>query len=172
MTFEDRLDLVSIVEETHALIGTSLSFEFRPFTVVRPEIAELLHRPFPEPLIVDDDEMRFLMNDAFVELIKNVEQIQELLLREEGARFDARLQAAGLGGVQLAIKRRGFRRELQGTLTAETRRLRRRFFGRALKWGNIALGSLTSVPLVGLIAEPLKEFKECVEVQRDGEADG
>ena len=38
--------------------------------------------------------------------------------------------------------------------------------------GNIVLGSLSAVPIVGSVVEPLKEFEDCVETQIEQESEG
>ena len=42
---------------------------------------------------------------------------------------------------------------------------------RAAKWANIVLGSLASVPIIGSVVEPLREFKESVETQIEQETE-
>jgi hypothetical protein len=40
-----------------------------------------------------------------------------------------------------------------------------------MKWTNIILGSLSAVPGVGILAEPLQELKDSVETQLDDDAE-
>lgn len=105
------------------------------------------------------------------QLINNVVTTQELLLGPQGETLDAQLAAAGLAGQLLAVKVAGFRRELGAVLEQTERPRRKRWFRRAAKWADIVLGSLSSVPIVGPVVEPLKEFKESVETQAEQESE-
>ncbi len=171
MPLEDRRDVVSVVEEAHALIGNSLATDVPAFIVVRGEVWQLLQQVIPEPL-VEDTEMLARMRQAYFDLIGNVQRLQELLLGAQGESLDAALVRAGLSGQLLAIKVIGFRRELDGVLAQAQRPGRRRWFRRAAKWADIVLGSLSAVPLLGPVVEPLKEFKESVETQVENESEG
>jgi hypothetical protein len=42
-----------------------------------------------------------------------------------------------------------------------------RWVKKAFEWGNIILGSLGAVPVVGLVADPIRELKESIEAQGD-----
>lgn len=170
MTIEDRRDVVSIVEETHGLIGNSLATDVPSFLVIRFELLDPLQQLLEQPL-VDDPEMVAMMRASYFELITNVRATQELLLGPQGEALDAQLASAGLAGQLLALKTTGFRRELSGVLEQTERPRRKRWFRRAAKWANIVLGSLASVPIVGPVVEPLKEFKESVETQVDQETE-
>jgi hypothetical protein len=170
MAIEDRRDVVSIVEETHGLIGNSLATDVPPFLVIRTELLDPLQR-LPEQPLVDDAAMVAMMRASYFELITNVGATQDLLLGPQGEDLDAQLAAAGLTGQLLALKTAGFRRELAGVLQQTERPSRKRRFRRAAKWANIVLGSLTSVPVVGTVVEPLKEFKESVETQVEQETE-
>lgn len=165
------MNVVSVVEETHALIGNSLATDVPPFLVIRRELVEPLQRLLEQPLI-DDFEMVALMRASYFQLIDNVSTTQELLLGPQGETLDAQLAAAGLTGQLLAQKITGFRRELVGVLEQTERPRRKRWFRRVAKWADIVLGSLSSVPIVGPVVEPLKEFKESVETQVEQETEG
>jgi hypothetical protein len=66
------------------------------------------------------------------------------------------LEAHGLTGAELALKRRGW----LGSIFAWRRRINRRWVRSALRWGDTLLGSLAAVfPVAGAI----KEFKEVLE---------
>ena len=171
MAIEDRRDVVSIVEETHALIGNSLATGVPPFLVIRLELLDPLQRLLEQPL-VDDPTMVAMMRASYFQLINNVGATQELLLGPQGDALDGQLAAAGLTGQLLALKTAGFRRELGGVLEQTERPRRKRWFRRAAKWADIVLGSLSSVPIVGPVVEPLKEFKESVETQVEQETEG
>lgn len=171
MPLDDRRNVVSVVEETHALIGNSLATAVPPFVVIRRELIDPLQRLLEQPLI-DDAEMVALMRGSYFELINNVRAAQRLLLGPQGDTLDAQLAAAGLTGQLLAVKIMGFRRELSGVLEQTERPRRKRWFRRAAKWADIVLGSLSSVPVIGPIVEPLKEFKESVETQIEQETEG
>ncbi len=170
MALDDRRDVVPIVEETHALIGNSLATDVPRFLVIRTELLDPLQQLLEQPL-VDDPDMLAMMRRSYFELITNIEATQELLLGPQGEALDAPLAAAGLAGQRLALKTAGFRRELGGVLEQTERPRRKRWFRRAAKWANIVLGSLASVPIVGPVVEPLKEFKESVETQVEQETD-
>src|SRR6266700_5207258 len=163
MAIEDRRD-VSIVEERHGLIGNSLATDVPPFLVNRFELLDPLQRLL-EPPLVDDADMLAMMRGSYFALINNVRTTQELLLGPTGEALDEQLAAAGLSRQLLALKTAGFRRELSGVLEQTEHPRRKRWFHRAAKWANIVLGSLASVPIIGPVVEPLREFKESVETQ-------
>ncbi len=170
MAIEDRRDVVSIVEETHGLIGNSLATDVPPFLVIRFELLDPLQRLL-EPPLVDDADMLAMMRGSYFALINNVRTTQELLLGPTGEALDEQLAAAGLSRQLLALKTAGFRRELSGVLEQTERPRRKRWFHRAAKWANIVLGSLASVPIIGPVVEPLREFKESVETQIEQETE-
>ncbi len=64
MAVEDRRNVVSVVEETHALIGNSLATDVPPFLVIRREVVDPLQRLLAEPLI-DNQEMVALMRASY-----------------------------------------------------------------------------------------------------------
>jgi hypothetical protein len=81
-----------------------------------------------------------------------------------GERIDDRLERAGLTGAQLDLKLSGWRGALDRFFNTPGRGLLRR----ALRWGNVVLGSLAGA--IGA-AEAIKEFKETVEAGLEDEAD-
>jgi hypothetical protein len=78
--------------------------------------------------------------------------------------LDDRLERAGLTGEQLQLKLSGWRRALNRFFDRPGRGLLRR----ALRWGNVVLGSLAGA--IGA-AETIKEFKEAVEAGLEDEAE-
>jgi hypothetical protein len=88
-------------------------------------------------------------------------QIQGLLLGPDGESFDGALAQVHLTDSGRVVKVRGWRRALQRVLTGIPG------VKKALQWGNIILGSLGSVPVVGTAADAIKELKEAVEAQGD-----
>ena len=81
-----------------------------------------------------------------------------------GERLDDRLERAGLTGEQLELKLGGWRRAVDRFFNRPGRGLLRR----ALRWGNVVLGSLAGA--IGA-AEAIKEFKETVEAGLEDEAE-
>ena len=72
MALEDRRDVVSIVEETHALIGNSLATEVPPFLVVRVELLEPLQQLLEQPLVDDPAMVELMASSALFVVIRGV----------------------------------------------------------------------------------------------------
>ena len=166
MALEDRREIVSVVEETYALLGRALAANVATdLPGARADVLEELSTTEVD-LLVTDVEMLGLIRAAYLELGATVSQLNQQLLGPSGQTYDAPLQQAQLTGRGRRMKVRGFRRALNSVLHA-VRADRPRWIRRALKWANIILGSLGAVPGVGALADPIKELKEAVEAQAD-----
>ena len=167
MALEDRLEIVSVVEETYALMGRMLSTDvpgallpgIRPEIMARIRIAEV-------DLVITDQEMLFLLRTAYLDLLETVLRLRSELLAPYGGNYDGPLQQAQLTGSGRIMKVRGWRRSLGRVLEGPPAE-RPRWVKKALEWANVILGSLRGVPVAGLLADPIKELKESVEAQAD-----
>jgi len=165
MALDDREAIVATVEETYALMGRALAADVAPEVVersVRPEIIEEI-RAARVDSYVSDEEMLGLLREAYFDLVENILRIHEELLGEQGERYDPDLETAGLTGNGRAVKVRGFRRAIEWLRKAPGVRWMRKAF----EWGNIILGSLGGVPVVGVVSDPVRELKEAIEAQGD-----
>jgi hypothetical protein len=145
MSYEDRRAIVSAVQETYGLTGRALGTEVPSDvigTAVRPEIMQQLQAASIEPYVTDG-EMLDLLREAYFDLVDQVLLIQRQLLGESGESFDGPLAQVHLTGSGQVVKVRGWRRALQRVITGIPG------VKKALQWGNIILGSLGSVPVVG-----------------------
>jgi hypothetical protein len=165
MAQEDRSEIVSVVEETYALLGRALAANLPDLPGARADVLKELGTTEIDPLVTDN-EMLNLIRAAYAELGATVSQLNQQLLGTSGEQYDVPLQQAQLTDRGRRMKVRGFRRALNNVLTA-VRADRPRWVRRALKWANIILGSLSAVPGVGALADPIKELKESVEAQAD-----
>jgi hypothetical protein len=164
MSFEDREAIVATVEETYALMGRALSTDIPSGlmeTAVRPEVMQEILRAQTDPYITDQ-EMLQLLRTAYFDLVETVLRLHEELLGENSERYDDSLTSVALTGSGREVKVEGFRRAL--------RRVQRsvpglRWVKKAFEWGNIILGSLGGVPVVGVIVDPIRELKESIEAQ-------
>jgi hypothetical protein len=166
VSFDDREAIVATVEETYALMGRAISVERFPFDLgltVNPEVVERI-MAIPLDPYVSDEEMLALLREAYFDLVENVIRIHQELLGEEGARYDDALEAVALTGSGRAVKVHGFRRAI-GKVLGRVPGVR--FVKKAFQWGNIILGSLGGVPVVGVLADPIRELKESIEAQGD-----
>jgi len=114
--------------------------------------------------LVSDPEMLELLRAAYFDLINTVIQIQDELLGINGESYDRPLAQVQLTGSGRGVKIRGFRSALGKAVASVTGGVKRAF-----AWGNIILGSLGAVPVVGVLADPIRELKESVEAQADDE---
>ena len=170
MALEDRLEIVSVVEETYGLMGRMLSTDIpgallpgiRPGIVERIRFAEL-------DLLITDQEMLSLLRIAYLDLMGTVLRLRNQLLAPTGQNYDAALQQAQLTGSGRIMKVRGWRRSLDRALEGPPAE-RPRWVKKALEWANIILGSLGGVPVVGVLADPIQELKESVEAQADDDS--
>jgi hypothetical protein len=163
MALEDREAIVATVEETYALMGAALTTDIPSQVIehaVRPEILQQIVSAGADPYVTDE-EMLGLLREAYFELVENVLRIHEELLGEQGEGYDADLVRVGLTGSGRTVKVRGFRRAL-GWFTKVPGV---RWMKKAFDWGNIILGSLGGVPVVGIVADPIRELKEAIEAQ-------
>lgn len=166
MALEDREAIVATVEETYALMGAALATDIPGQVVahaVRPEILQRIAEAGADPYVTDE-EMLGLLREAYFELVENVIRIHDELLGPEGESYDQHLAQRGLTGSGRVVKVNGFRRTLGGFLrkVPGVRRIKKAF-----EWGNIILGSLGGVPVVGLVSDPIRELKESIEAQGD-----
>jgi hypothetical protein len=169
MALEDREAIVAAIQETYILMGRAIRVK-APDPIreraMRPEVVEsLLDVPVE---YVTDEELLGLFQEAYFALVENVIQVQDELLGERGEDLDHDLRKVGLTGAGRALKVGGFRRALD--------RIRQfapgRWVKKAFEWGNIILGSLGPVPIVGIAVEPIKELKEAIEAQGEEDQEG
>lgn len=170
MSFEDRLALVATVQETYALMGRSLSTPIPDQIVeraVRPDtLQQLIEAPL-EPYVTDT-EMLELLRAAYYELLERIFILEAELLGEDGERHERRLLDAGLTDTGAAVKITGFRSALQRVIGAFGHRAVRKAF----QWADVILGSLGSIPAIGLATDAVKEIKESIETQADEDQGG
>lgn len=166
MPLEDREAIVATVQETYVLMGRAISANVPAQIVERA-----LRRDVVEQLVeaqlddyVTDEEMLGYLREVYLELVRAVIEIEDALLGELGEELDPALERAGLTRSGRDLKVNAFRRSV-GRLLEHVPGVRR--IKKAFKWGNIILGSLGSVPVVGIAAEPIKELKESIEAQGD-----
>lgn len=187
MTFEDRVRLVYLVDTALALASLelgrqpALSYEvyssdlWRSRRTFDPLAFQVNHNDsylFERGLapLIDDEEMRALLVEALLELGPAHFQFQLQMLESEASPLDEELELRGLTGAGLALKFGGQRRSLQRYGEQATWLGRRKWFRSALRWTDIVLGSLSSIPVLGVAVDPLKEWKESVEAQLDSES--
>jgi hypothetical protein len=165
MALQDREAIVATVEETYALMGRAVATDIPSEVIersVRPEIMQQITSAGENPYVTDE-EMLGLLREAYFGLVENVLRIHEELLNEQGERYDPYLENVGLTGSGCAVKVRGFRRAIERLRDAPGIRWVRKAF----EWGNIVLGSLGGVPVVGVVSDPIRELKEAIEAQGD-----
>lgn len=167
MALEDRFEIVSVVEETYGLVGRVLSTDVPGalYPGIRPDIMERIRSAEIDPLVTDA-EMLSLLRTAYFELVQTVVLLRDQLLGTAGETYDTSLQQVQLTGSGRSMKVRGWRRALDRVLSGPAGD-RPRWIKKALEWANIILGSLGGVPVIGPLADPIKELKESVEAQAD-----
>jgi hypothetical protein len=169
MALEDREELVATIQETYVLMGRAIRAEIPDEVVARAlredAVRELLNVPID---YVTDEELLGLFQEVYYELIQNLFEVQDLLLGESGGEFDLDLQRVGLTGPGRALKVNGFRRAFDRVRAFAPGR----WVKKAFEWGNIILGSLGPVPVVGMVVEPIKELKESIEAQGGEDSEG
>lgn len=166
MGLEDREAIVATVEETYALMGRALSTDIPSdvaATAVRPDVMQQISAAAVDQYVTDK-EMLQLLRIAYFDLVSAVLRIHDELLGEDGERYDGDLENVALAGPGRAVKVGGFRRSL-GRVLQNVPGLR--WIKKAFEWGNIILGSLGGVPVVGVVADPIRELKESIEAQGD-----
>jgi hypothetical protein len=166
MALEDREEIVATIQETYILMGRAIQADapdsIRERALRRDVVESLLETPIE---YVTDQELLGLFQETYFGLVDNVIQIQDELLADHGPEFDRDLERVGLTSAGRALKVRMFRRAVD-----RVRQLAPgRWLRKAFKCGNIILGSLGPVPIVGIAAEPIQELKEAIETQ--GEED-
>jgi hypothetical protein len=110
-----------------------------------------------------------LLRTVYFDLVVGVVRMHEELLGEDGETYDSSLESVGLVGAGQVLKVGGFRRKLGRALESLPGVS---WLKRAFDWGNIVLGSLGGVPVVGLIADQIKELKEATEAQGEEDQSG
>ena len=167
MALEDRAEIASVVEDAYALTGRVLSTDVPGILDpgVRPEIMQRIRNAEIDPLVTDE-EMLSLLRAAYFDLVETVVQLRDQLLGPSGESYDPALQQVHLADRGRAVKVRGWRRALDHVLGGAPSD-RPKWIKKALEWANIILGSLGAVPVVGILADPIKELKESVEAQAD-----
>ena len=167
MALEDRVEIMSVVEEAYGLVGRVLSTDIPGalFPGMRPDIMGRIGSAEIDPLVTDS-EMLPLLRVTYSELVQTVLLLRDQFLGATGENYDFSLQQVQLTGNGRSMKVRGWRRALDHVLGGPPGE-RPRWIKKALEWANIILGSLGSVPGIGLIADPIKELKESVEAQAD-----
>ena len=135
---------------------------------VRPDVVQQISAASIDPYVTDN-EMLQLLRTAYSEQVTAVLRLREELLGPNGSFHENALKEVGLTGSGRAVKVRGFRRAL-GRVLQNVPGFR--WVKKAFEWGNIILGSLGSVPVVGMIADPIGELKESIETQGEDDQAG
>lgn len=168
MAFQDREEIVATIQETYVLMGRAIRAEI-PGAIVEHAIREDVVQDLLEIPIeyLTDQEMLGMFQEVYFELVENVLEVQRLLLEDSGEEFDDSLQRVGLTGAGRSLKVSRFRRAVDGVRNFMTRG----WVKKAFRCGNIILGSLGPVPVVGIAVEPIKELKESIEAQGEEDAE-
>jgi hypothetical protein len=164
MTLEDRKAIVATVEETYALMGRALSTEVPSRLMpnaIRPDVMSQIFVASVDPYVTDE-EMLPLLRLAYFDLVESVLRIREELVGPNGNSYETKLQDVGLTASGRELKVGGFRRALGRVLQGVPGF---RWVKKAFEWGNIILGSLGNVPVVGTFVDPIRELKESIEAQ-------
>jgi hypothetical protein len=130
-TLEERALLANVVNEVYELCDETIRSAWLPRDMIQQYDEALLR-------------VNVAMQDGLEILLSDDPEVSE------------RLDRAGLGGAELDLKVTGWRRWLRRFRERRTTGLLRRAF----KWGNVILGSLSSVVVA---FEPLREIKESIE---------
>lgn len=120
--------------------------------------------------LIDDSEMRGLLAAALPELTTPHFEFQRQMLIRDNAELDEQIARRGLTGRGLELKEGGQRKSIDEYREARSWLGRRKWFRSTLRWTDIVLGSLASIPCLGVAVDPLKEWKEAVEAQLDVES--
>lgn len=133
---DDRESLIRFVSDLHDLLRD-----------VAKDPRHLIHEPRRDQLAA-----------AWRELEKHgvFERLQAEL---ENPELDNDLVKRGLTGAQLEVKLSGFYYWLERA-GDWMRTASRRWFRRGLRWADIVLGTLASIPGIGVAADGVKEIKE------------
>jgi hypothetical protein len=170
MALDDRVEIVSVVEEAYGLVGRVLSTDVPDalYPGIRPDIMGRIRSAEIDPLVTDS-EMLSLLRAAYFDLLQTVLLLRDQLLGATGGNYDFSLQQVQLTGNGRSMKVRGWRRALDRVLGGPPGE-RPRWIKKALEWANIILGSLGSVPGIGLIADSIQELR--VDVPSGGATGG
>lgn len=143
------------------------------------DLGALLDRVAMEPRDLIYVPHRDRLRAAWLELGRT-EPFEHLAYELRSAEIDDELELRGLTGAQLRLKLEGFylwvEREQVRELPLEAvgrwrQRRRRKWFRRALRWADIPLGSLSSIPAVGTVADAIVEIKDSfLEASEDRDA--
>jgi hypothetical protein len=167
MSLEDRQELIATVQEAYALMGLTLNVAppdaIAGPIVVRPDVIGQIRQVYIDSYVTDQ-QMLLLLQQAYFDLLQNVLQLSTTLLGPNGQGYDNGIASVGLTGSGRAVKIRGFRQALNEGLSGAPGF---RWIKKTFKWANIILGSLSAVPGIGIIAEPIQELKESIEAQGD-----
>jgi hypothetical protein len=188
MPFEDRLRLIRLVDTALAVSCRELGFlpeasarspteygenwfdgDFGAYLYVTPNVLALFERRLQRPLI-DNSDLLPLFRAAWDPLVLVHARLLYLLLGPESDALDEGLGVRGLSSTGLDLKSAGFNAALDEYLEATTWLQRRKWFRGLLRWADVVIGSLSSIPVVGGVLEPIKEWKESIEAQLDTEA--
>lgn len=166
MAFQDREEIVATIQETYVLMGRAIQAEI-PEAIVERAVRRDVVLDLLEVQIeyLTDEEILGMFQEVYFELVENVLEVQRLLLEESGEEFDDSLRRVGLTGAGRTLKVNRFRRAVDGVRNF----MSRQWVKKAFRWGNIILGSLGPVPVVGIAVEPIKELKESIEAQGEEE---
>ncbi len=91
------------------------------------------------------------------------------MLGPESEVLDEALEARGLADDGLALKQAGFDAAMQEYLAATSWLRRPKWFRGLLRWADVVLGSLGSIPALGSVTDPIKKWKRAVEAQVETE---
>lgn len=168
MALEDREEIVATIQETYVLMGRAIQAEIPGEVLERALRQDAVHELLEVPIeYVTDEELLGLFRETYYELVGNLFVIQDALLDARGEKYDYDLERVGLTGSGRALKVNGFRRAFDRARAFAGRR----WVKKAFEWGNIILGSLGPVPVVGIAVEPIKELKESIEAQGDEDSE-
>lgn len=185
MSYEDRARLVILVDTALAMssleigLPPRLSFDLYTGARVDTESKQLIYQvnhndagQFESGLtsLIEDPEMRGLLAAALLELTTPHNEFQRQMLDPENPELDQQIARRGLTGRGLDLKEGGQRKAIDEYREATTWLSRRKWFRSALKWTDIVLGYLASIPGLGVAVDPLKEWKEAVEAQLEVES--
>src|ERR1700744_652087 len=99
MAQQDRVEIVSVVEEAYGLVGRVLSTQIPAalYPGIRPDVLEELTGAEVNPLVTDP-EMLSLLRAAYFDLVETVLLLRSQLLGATGENYDFSLQQVQLTG--------------------------------------------------------------------------
>lgn len=162
MSRDERLELAAAVDEIYSLIGWIIHAPTAPLSR-----SDLFGSSAPDHGVTDR-QMRDLLVQAYDELDgTRVRLISFLSFKESiGETIDEGLTLAGLSGPSWQVKLRGWRQSIEPRRDSAGAGPRVKI---ALKWAKLILGSLSTVPIIGQLVEPLKGLEEAAEIQAEGD---